>query len=197
MSLELKLDSRALRAAERRLATMPEAMDKAARDAVKRTLTLARKTEVDEINRGTTLKKADIRWRMHLSQKGPYRGEVTAAGKKVPLDLYQHQPRTEFSKLARKPKIGVRVTLFRGKGGEQCQGVFVERGRSKGRLHIMARAMEFGQRVGRYPLHILYGPPVAREAEVVIPRIAPELRRRLHKRFLRNIRNAQKFNPSR
>jgi|Deesub1362A_J573_1020465.scaffolds.fasta_scaffold00715_8 hypothetical protein len=188
MEFSLQIDPHQWREVENLLHGIPGGVRKAAFRAIKNVLKMARHREARAITQTYTVSLKTAR--LALTTKEPrlhqveIKGAVIARGKGVPLVEFQHKPRTLSHALRRRPKHGVAVRIFRKGGYRQIAGTFKERGRQTGRLFIGWRAMRGGRQVGRYPVHMLYGPSLPSMAEKVLPDIEDEIAKRLRERFL-------------
>jgi len=214
--LEMKLDERLLQAAIQKLGTLSGQVSTAAARAINRTLPLARKRErqaiaarynlkLSEINRHLVLRRASAR-------KGKLSGEVAARGKRVPLIRFKGGTKRPFSEMRNRPRVGARAKVLtqgrlkiipgafvarmpsgyvgiyiRAAKGSGYTKAFMVRGKRNTQHRVVSRQMGRG-RVGRLPIVELTALSVSRMARKVVPRVSPELMRRLNRTFAHEIR---------
>ena len=192
--MDLKLDEKALRYAERRLASVPGGLAKAAVRSINRTLNKAR-AEWSRAMSGEYMisaKKAKASLKVHDAKAGKVDklyGEVVARGPRLELIEFSSNKKAWSSYAKnRKPRIGATVQVKRSGFKGAIPGTFVERGRKSGRLHLMWRKMEGSKRAPR-EARILYGPSTQAMADQTAPKVSPALQRYFRRRFIHEARH--------
>jgi len=153
------------KAFSKQIEAVPKAMKKGARRAISRTLTTARKETSQAIRDDLALRAGDIKDRIEKKIVWDFEGKLTVKDRRLELIKFR-TPRETSRRRRRSGGGGVNVTIYKKKGRQLIKGAFINKGRKKGRLHVMKR-----EETSRYPIKILYGPSIAKTASRHLPRI--------------------------
>ena len=185
------MDYRQLDAAERMLGHIENGIELAQTRAVNRAAvkgaTEWSRAVAGDYTVGT--KAARMHMAVHRADRLNSSAEVVARPHRFELVDFAHKPRSTIHDLQRLPVGGLSVNVKRSTGYLKVPGAFKVMGTGSGKHHIVWRKREGGKPVGRYPLHILYGPTLSEMALTVLPGIQARLGRYLRQRFNHEVRH--------
>lgn len=152
----IRLTAEQIKEAEAALSHIPGAMPKAMVNALNRAADAARTEAARRVRDSYYIKVGDVRdtikiERASAESKAP-RVTVRSRGTRRPLIHFRVKPDTPRPK---NPPVILRAGVKRDGGLKGLPHVFVARGTSSGKVHVLKRTT--GK---RYPLHIKYGPSV-------------------------------------
>lgn len=174
--IRVMLDEKNAKLAETLMRSMPDLVQRAAANAINRTITTTRKEISKAVRERYLIRAGDVKRALSLerAKKQSPRGVITARGAPMALEKFR---------LRQRKRGPMRVQILRDGSAKPVRGLFVQRFPSgyEGPMHRRQRA--------RYPLATPFGPSVPSMVgkEETVERFVPIAEKMLNERFLHEI----------